>query len=110
MMLWKRMSDEFALMGITVSEDGEGGTTTTYVEAARFYAAVAAQSSEVEENGANRAHQSCTIVGERALYHDDIVVRVRDGKAFRVTTDPQKSPASFDFYVSGAEEWRMPSE
>lgn len=109
-MLWKEMSEECVLVGKSVTEDGEGGYSTRFVDAAHFYAALVPLNTEQEKSGASAPHTSLGVTTENELGYGDLFRRVRDGKTFRVVTVPEYSPATFKFSQVTAEEWEVPNE
>lgn len=96
--------------------DGEGGFITTWVEGAKFMAAVVLNTSiearAAEKQGLTSLYTVTT--GKNAIlqYHD-VFKRLYDGKTFRVTSDgdDKQTPerASFEMAVVTAEEWSLPT-
>lgn len=96
--------------------DGEGGFVTTWIEGAKFVAAVAKNTSieavVAEKQGVTSIY---TVVTEKKInleYHD-VFRRLYDGKIFRVTSDGDDSQtpesASLDMRQVTAEEWSLPT-
>ena len=96
--------------------DGEGGFITTWVEGAKFMAAVVLNTSiearAAEKQGLTSLYTVTT--GKNAIlqYHD-VFKRLYDEKTFRVTSDgdDKQTPerASFAMAVVTAEEWSLPT-
>ena len=92
--------------------DGYGGYITTWVEGARFDAAITFDTSiEARRAEAEGVASLYTVTTSRALtleYHD-VFRRISDGKVFRVTSDGDDkfTPAStaLDMRQVTAEEW-----
>lgn len=92
--------------------DGYGGYITTWVEGARFDAAITYDTSiEARRAEAEGVSSLYTVTTSRALtleYHD-VFRRISDGKVFRVTSDGDDkfTPAStaLDMRQVTAEEW-----
>ena len=92
--------------------DGYGGYITTWVEGARFDAAITFDTSiEARRAEAEGVSSLYTVTTSRALtleYHD-VFRRISDGKVFRVTSDGDDkfTPAStaLDMRQVTAEEW-----
>lgn len=92
--------------------DGYGGYITTWVEGARFDAAITFDTSiEARRAEAEGVSSLYTVTTSRALtleYHD-VFRRISDGKVFRVTSDgdDKYTPAStaLDMRQVTAEEW-----
>lgn len=96
--------------------DGEGGFVTTWIEGAKFVAAVAKNTSieavVAEKQGVTSIY---TVVTEKKInleYHD-VFRRLYDGKIFRVTSDGDDNhtpeSASLDMRQVTAEEWSLPT-
>lgn len=70
--------------------DGEGGFTTTWIEGARFIAAITFDTSiearTAEKQGVTSLYTVTTPKSAMLEYHD-IFKRLSDGKIFRVTSD-----------------------
>lgn len=96
--------------------DGYGGYITTWVEGARFDAAITFDTSiEARRAEAEGVASLYTVTTSRALtleYHD-VFRRISDGKVFRVTSDGDDkiTPAStaLDMRQVTAEEWALTS-
>lgn len=96
--------------------DGYGGYITTWVEGARFDAAITFDTSiEARRAEAEGVSSLYTVTTSRALtleYHD-VFRRISDGKVFRVTSDgdDKYTPAStaLDMRQVTAEEWSLTS-
>ena len=95
--------------------DGEGGFITTWIEGAKFVAAVAKNTSieavVAEKQGFTSIY---TVITERKInleYHD-VFRRLYDGKIFRVTSDGGEkvtpARATFQTSVVTAEEYTLP--
>ncbi len=96
--------------------DGEGGFTTSWVEGAKFIAAIILDSSiearVAEKQGVTGLYTVTTDKNAKLEYHD-VFKRLYDGKVFRVTSDgdDKQTPARASFQMSQvtAEEWELTS-
>lgn len=82
--------EDFVILDKITSSDGYGGTTTTYVEGAKFLGDVDFDTSIEARSASKQGVTSLyTLTTLRAIvldYHD-VVKRIRDGKIFRITSD-----------------------
>jgi hypothetical protein len=95
--------------------DGEGGFITTWIEGAKFVAAITYSTSieaRLAEKQGVTSRYTVTTDKKIALEYHDVFRRLYDGKIFRVTSDGDdvRSPerASFSMAVVTAEEWELP--
>lgn len=94
--------------------DGEGGWTTTWIDGAKFEAAIVLDSSlearVAEQEGVTGVYTVTVDPGTPLDFHD-VFRRLSDGKIFRVTSDSDdsKTPsvATFQFIQVNAEEWSL---
>lgn len=95
--------------------DGQGGTTTEYVEGAEFEAAIKKDSTleavKAEREGVTEVYTVVTRVGV-GLDFGETFKRLEDGKLFRVKSNAadSKTPraATFAFERVRAEGWEIP--
>lgn len=114
--LYMDFMEDFVFLDRTHTNDGYGGTITTWTDGAAFQAAVVIDtSSEVvaaQAAGAKNVYRVSVDPSVRLEYHD-VFRRVSDGQVFRVTSnsDDKKTPerASFRMAVCTAEEWVVPT-
>lgn len=111
--LFERMAVPCVRMERDEAPDGEGGVAATWREGASFRAAIARdRSAEARVAEADGVANSYTVTGPERLDFGDVFRRVSDGQVFRVTSngDDGAAPAcaTFSFYQSTAEEWRLP--
>lgn len=95
--------------------DGEGGFITTWVEGAKFMAAVTFNTSieaRVAEKQGVTSLYTVTTDKKTTLEYHDVFRRLYDNKVFRVTSDgdDQRSPevSTLDMAIVTAEEWQLP--
>lgn len=96
--------------------DGQGGTTTEYVEGAPFEAAIKKDSTleavKAEREGVTEVYTVVTRVGV-GLDFGETFKRLEDGMLFRVTSNSTDSrtpkAATFAFERVRAERWEIPS-
>lgn len=96
--------------------DGQGGTTTEYVEGAEFEAAITKDKTleavRAEKEGVTELYLVTTRVGV-GLEFAETFKRVEDGMLFRVTSNSADSrtprAASFAFERVRAERWSIPT-
>lgn len=111
--LFERMAVPCVRMEREEAPDGEGGSLLAWREGKAFEAAVARDTSAAARVAeADGVANSYTVTGTERLDFGDVFMRVSDGQAFRVTSngDDGAAPAcaTFAFYQSTAEEWRLP--
>lgn len=111
--LFERMAVPCVRMVRRGVPDGEGGWAETWAEGRAFAAAVARDTSAAARVAeADGVANSYTVTGPERLDFGDVFRRVSDGQVFRVTSngDDGAAPAcaTFSFYQSTAEEWRLP--
>ena len=111
--LFERMAVPCVRMEREETSDGEGGWAETWAEGRAFEAAVARDTSAAARVAeADGVANSYTVTGPERLDFGDVFMRVSDGQVFRVTSngDDGAAPAcaTFAFYQSTAEEWRLP--
>lgn len=113
MSLLDRMSQEATLMRRATTDDGEGGTVSSWEPSATFQAACARDSAQVAALGGKAAQTaSWTLLcpaGTGLRLHD--VVRLADGTTLRVTSAPKAAPAASGIRAEAvaAEEWEVPA-
>lgn len=100
----------------TTVPDYFGGTTTEYVEGAKFSAAVVFNSStEAKIAAAQGVKTLYQVITKKAVSFDyhDVFKRLKDGKTFRITSDgnDNKTPDSawLDMRSTEAEAWKPES-
>ena len=93
------------------TSDGEGGFIVEWQEGGQFKCAVTFDNSlearTAQKQGVSSVYTVTTPKNVELEYHD-VFKRIRDGKIFRVTSDPElKTPkmASFQVRVASAEEF-----
>lgn len=94
--------------------DGEGGFTTSWVDGAKFDAAIVLDNSTqariAQKEGVTNLYTVTTSTNAALDFHD-VFRRESDGQIFRVTSngDDKQSPkiASFDIQQVSAEEWTL---
>lgn len=114
MNLIENMMDECVLMTKTKSPDGSGGFVTSWSEGAQFKAAITLDTT-MEARTAERAGvtsvYTVTTYKSVALEYHEVFKRLRDGKVFRVTSDPNDkvSPtiSTLDIAQVTAEKWEL---
>ena len=111
--LYERMAVPCVRMELEETPDGEGGSLLAWREGEAFEAAVAHDTSAAARVAeADGVANSYTVTGPERLDFGDVFMRVSDGQVFRVTSngDDGAAPecATFAFYQSTAEEWRLP--
>lgn len=111
--LFGRMAVPCVRMEREEAPDGEGGVVLAWREDKAFDAAVVRDTSaEARVAEAAGVANSYTVTGPERLAFGDVFMRVSDGQVFRVTSngDDGATPAcaTFSFYQSTAEEWRLP--
>lgn len=114
MSLLSEAMDECMLLDKVTSSDGYGGTKTSYVGGATFWAAVvfdtSMQARVAEKQGVTSLYTVTTAKNTTLEYHD-VFRRKKDGKIFRVTSDgdDKASPASssLDMRQCTAEEFTL---
>lgn len=112
MPLLSESMEECVLLDKKRVPDGEGGFITTWVDGAKFDAAIMFDSSmqarTAEKQGVTSFYTVTTGTVARLEYHD-VFRRISDGKVFRVTSDgdDKVTPAKASFQLSQvtAEEW-----
>jgi hypothetical protein len=96
--------------------DGQGGTTTAWVDGAAFEAAIikdnSMQARAAEKQGVTEVYTITTGKNVQLDFHD-VIRRESDGAIFRVTSNitDSKTPkvASFQFGQVTAERWSLPA-
>ena len=111
--LFERMAVPCVRLERDEAPDGEGGVLLAWREGKSFGAAVARDTSAAARVAeADGVANSYTVTGPERLDFGDVFRRVSDGQVFRVTSngDDGAAPAcaTFSFYQSTAEEWRLP--
>lgn len=111
--LYERMAVPCALMVRTRVPDGEGGWSESWAVGRRLDAAIAHDSStESRVAEADGVANSYTVTCGEALSYGDVIRRLSDGQCFRVTSNADDGAppacATFAFFQSTAEEWRLP--
>lgn len=99
----------------TVVEDGYGGYKRTYVKGIEINAAITFDSSieaRIAEAQGTQSLYTVTTARSLTLEYHDIIVRQRDGKAFRITSDGDDKytpkSATLDMRIVTAEEFTFP--
>lgn len=95
--------------------DGEGGFFVEWVEGATFKAAItfdnSMQSRRAFAEGVKNVYTVTTKKSAMLDFHD-VIMRIADGKTFRITSDgdDNKTPkgSSLDMRQVSAEEWSLP--
>lgn len=114
MSLMDSFKTECVLLEKSRVPDGEGGWTTSWVDGARFDAAITLDSSlqarVAQQEGVTSVYTVTVAPGTPLDFHD-VFRRSADGKVFRVTSDSddKRTPpvASFQFLQVSAEEWSL---
>ena len=117
MSLLTEQMEPCVLIDKTTGPDGYGGIDVSWVDGAKFVAAIVLNSSMEarigEKQGVTALYTVTTPRNVNLQYHD-VLRRVSDGKIFRVTSDgdDKKTPmsATLDMRQVNAEEWRLPNE
>ena len=90
MSLLSEAMDECVMLDKVTSSDGYGGTKTSYVSGATFWAAVvfdtSIQARIADKQGVTSLYTVTTSKNTTLEYHD-VFRRAKDGKVFRVTSD-----------------------
>ena len=112
MSLLQEAMTDVVLMEKRREPDSEGGFITDWVESVIFQAAItfdtSMESRIAEKQGVTSRYTVTTNKNARLDYHD-VIMRLKDGKIFRITSDgddkttPER--ASFQFLQVTAEEW-----
>lgn len=112
MSLLSEAFEECTMIDKTTTSDGYGGFVTTWVDGAKFDAAIvfdtSMQARTAEKQGVSSLY---TITTKRTtvLEYHDVFKRNRDGKIFRVTSDGDDKytppSATLDMRQVTAEEW-----
>lgn len=107
---------ECVVINKQTSEDGYGGYITTWIEGAKFKAAIVFDTSmeaRVGEAQGVSSRYTITISRRLMLEYHDVFKRLSDGKIFRVTSDGDDKytprSASLDMRQVTAEEWELPN-
>jgi len=114
MSLIDEMMETCILMDKQRVSDGEGGFTTTWVEGVEIKVAIVNDTSMQarigESQGVTSTYTITTSRNNQLEFHD-VLKRVRDGKIFRVTSDPSDKQApkigSLDMMQASAEGWKL---
>ena len=116
-MLIEDFYEDFTLLTPVIVPDGEGGSTTTWYENAKFFAAAVKDTSpemRAAERAGSKPEYTLTISGTTPVniaYHDAIK-RDSDGTVFRAisSTADSKPPksATFNFAQVRCEIWQLP--
>lgn len=114
MALYEHFYEPCVLMEKVRVSDGEGGWVTDWSEGLEFEAAIVMDSTlqarVAESEGMLSVYTVTTPQNIRFDFHD-VFKRLRDGKTFRVTSDPtdKMTPdvASFSFEQVTAEAWDL---
>lgn len=114
MALFEQFYEPCVLMEKQRVSDGEGGWVTVWNDGIEFDAAVVMdttlQARVAESEGMTSVYTVTTQQNINFDYHD-VFKRLRDGKTFRVTSDPddKKTPdmSSFSFEQVTAEAWDL---
>ena len=113
MSLMTQAMEDVVLMEMNRDSDGEGGILpAACVDSASFKAAITFNSSmearTAEKQGVTSRYTITAPLNAKLEYHD-VIRRLRDGKALRVTSDGDDvqtpASASFQFLQVEAEEW-----
>ena len=114
MSLLDQAFEEYTMIDKITTEDGYGGTKTTWKDGATIQGAMVFDSSlQARVAGSNGVTSVYTLTVRRNInleYHD-VLRRTRDNKIFRVTSDgddfytPQS--AGLDMRQVSCEEWRL---
>lgn len=116
MSLLSAFTEDFVRIVPSSEPDGSGGYKTIWEDGAPIKAA-AVRDTSMEARIAEAAGTVSvyTVTTPRAVHlgFHDVIRRVRDGKAFRITSDNQEkqTPAitALDMAQCTAEEWRLPT-
>lgn len=108
--------EPFIFMVKTMVPDGEGGSSTEYVEGAEFLAGVSnpnSSMSKIADALTERRNVQITTRRNISLSVLDVIKRKRDGKTYRILPggedDNQTPPiSSLDLRSHQAEEWTIP--
>lgn len=114
MSLIEAMMDSCVIMNKSKIADGQGGFDVEWTEGAPIMVAIVNDSSisarVAEKQGVTSTYTLTTKKDTRLEYHD-VIKRVKDGKIFRVTSDPddKQSPAvsTLDMAQVTAEKWEL---
>lgn len=112
MSLLTQAMEDVVMLEKTRVPDGEGGFTTDWAEGVQFKAAISFDSSmearTAEKQGVTSLYTVTAPLNCKLEYHD-VLMRIRDGKVFRITSDGDDKvtpkAASFQFIQVTAEEW-----
>lgn len=116
MSLLDEYMEEFKIYDKRTVPDGYGGYTTEWVEGAPIKAALRLDNSlearVAEQQGVTALYTITTSKAINLQYHD-VIMRVKDGTYFRITSDgdDQHTPAvaSLDMRQVSAEKWSLPN-
>ena len=116
MTLFEEMMEPCTMLDRQTVEDGLGGFTQTWVDGAKFSAAIikdnTAQNRLAEKQGVGEIYTITTGKSIQLDFHD-VLRRDSDGATFRVTSNvtDSRTPrmASFQFGQVTAERWTLPS-
>lgn len=117
MSLLDKAFESYIMLNKISSDDGYGGTVTSWEEGAKIQGAMVFNNSleakKADAMGVTSVYTLTTRKNITLEYHD-VIRRVRDGKIFRVTSDGDDyftpEGASLDMRQVSCEEWRLPSE
>ena len=103
----------FRLLNKTKIPDGESGFISVWTDGPKFDATMRIDmSTEAQVARAQGLITGITFFVKKTvgLEYDDKIKRLSDGKTFRVTSDPHKTPAKskLDFLTVTAEPWDIP--
>lgn len=112
MSLIENMMESCCVMNKIRTSDGEGGFITTWNEGASLKCAIVNDTSmqaRIAEAQKVTSTYTITVTDNVDLEFHDVIKRLRDGKTFRITSDPNDketpSVASFSFKQFTAEAW-----
>lgn len=105
---------KFRILNKIKIDDGESGFITTWVDGPEFDATLRIDTStEAQIARAQGLITGITFFTKKAvaLGYDEKIRRVSDGKTFRVTSEPHKTPtkAKLDLQTVTAEPWDLPA-
>lgn len=114
MKLFETMMEECVMLDKRTVPDGLGGFTVTWVDGARFRAAVikdnTLEARVAEKQGVTEVYKVTVDKGVRLQYHD-VFRRSSDGAIFRVTSNIRDSEtpsvSTFQFGQVTAEAWEL---
>lgn len=117
MALYEDFYEPCVLMEKKRITDGEGGWITKWDDGIGFEAAIVMDSTlqarVAESDGMTSVYTVTTPDNVKFDFHD-VFKRLKDGKTFRVTSDPDDKTtpevASFSFEQVTAEAWEIPSD